>query len=249
MTQPRLARRSEPRAKDWKTRLAGQSASTWWTRRSTETAVRIQGSAGSRTALKRQASFGSRFTRTPGTPGRGRAEGGRHQTGAAEAPGHELTGGALPGVGEIDEIGTAVPARTGDRVVKIGIDAAKSGAPTARGAQAVKASGRLEGQEASESRDQNGWTSKGYREPELSEQLTVEKHPARVAGTLLEGRALTEQYRQRVATGTGSPTVKEDKVPKNVATVERWWSVSCRTLKTMDASSQAASSPTSRRAT
>ena len=231
------------------TRPAGQSAGTWLTRRSTENAAQTRRSAGNRTARKLQPSSGSRSTRTPGTPGPGRAEGSRHQTGAAEAQGLEPTGGPLPGVGETDEIETAVPARTGDRVVKIGIDAAKSGAPTARGAQAVKTSGRFGHQEASESRDQNGWTSEGYREPEFSEQLTVEKPPARAAGTLIEGRALTEQYRQRVATGTGSPTEKGDKVPKNVATVERWWNVSCQTRKTGDASSQAASNPTSSRTT
>ena len=112
---------------------------------------------------------------------------------------------------------TAAPA--GGRVVKAEeIDAAKGVAPTVRGEQVAKMIERLEHLEVSETRGRNAWMSEGYPEPQLSARLTVEKLPARAAGTLPEARALTESYKLQVVTGMVSPTMKEDSPPRDAAT-------------------------------
>ena len=80
---------------------------------------------------------------------------------------------------------------------------------------------RLGHQGANESRDQNGLTSEGFRELGPSEQPTAEKHPARVAGRSLEGRAMNEQYRPLAVTGTQSLTATEDRVSMDEATAAR----------------------------
>ena len=153
------------------------------------------------------------------TPGRERAEGSRHQTEAAEARGLELTGGLLLEAGETDEIEIAVPARTGDRVVKIGTDAAKSGAPTATDDRVMKRSERLGRQEAVESRDQNGLTSEGFRGP--SGLPMAEKPPVQAAGMLLEDQVPSELYKLQDGTDTGSLSATADQAPWSAVTAER----------------------------
>ena len=175
---------------------------------------------------KRQPSSGSRSSRIPGTPGQEQAEGARHQRGAVRAPGHERSGERRPEVGETGGVGSGVPAEIGDRVVKMSgeigeIDAARSGAPAATDDRVARMSEHLGHRAADGSYDQNGLTSEGFQEQGPSEQLTPEKRPARVAGRLLEGRVLNEQYRQQGATDTESLTVSEDRVPRSVATAER----------------------------
>ena len=112
---------------------------------------------------------------------------------------------------------TAAPA--GDRVVKAeGIDAAKGVAPTVRGEQVAKMIERLEHLEVSEKRGRNAWTLEGYLEPQLSARLTVEKLPARVAGTRPEARAPTKSCKLQPVTGMVGPTMKEDSPPRDAAT-------------------------------
>ena len=189
---------SELQIKLSQTQHGGPSASTSSTRPPSGDAARIRKTVGSRTASWRGPSFGSRCSRTAGMPVQERAEGGRHLRGAARAPGRGQIGGHRLEAGETDVVGGGVLTEAGGRVAKVveeteETDVVRSGILTAIDDQVVKMSGRLVHQEASETHDQNGWTSEGYRAPELSERRTVERPPARVAGTPLEGRRVPRE--------------------------------------------------------